>query len=105
MVGLIYDSQLNWKNEIAARKASASGSLNIMRAFSRINGVQQDMLLRIHNTKVLSVLEFGSIGYGSANKSDLDKLNTVHHDGIRIALGAFKTTPTVDLLSEAGMLP
>lgn len=99
VVGLVYDKQLNWRTEISNRKAAAQGNLNLLRSFGRLNGVEQDMLLRLHQTKVLSVVEFGSMAYDSANKGDLNKLNTVHNAGLRIALGAFKTTPIVDLIS------
>lgn len=105
VVGLIYDQRLDWRVELATRKATAQGHLNLLRAFGRLQGVEQDMVLRLHQAKVLSTLEFGCGAYDSANKSDINKLNSVHNEGIRIALGAFRTTPTADLLSEAGMLP
>ncbi|GIY14948.1 hypothetical protein CEXT_440741 [Caerostris extrusa] len=35
--------------------------------------------------------------YGSAAKTTLDKLNTVHHQGLRLSSGAFRTLPVHSL--------
>ena len=39
--------------------------------------------------------------YGSARESYLKTLDTIQHQGIRLALGAFRTSPTDSLLVEA----
>ena len=39
--------------------------------------------------------------YGSARESYLKTLDTIHHQGIRLALGAFRTSPADSLLIEA----
>ena len=39
--------------------------------------------------------------YGSARESYLKTLDTIHHQGIRLALGAFRTSPADSLLLEA----
>ena len=39
--------------------------------------------------------------YGSARESYLKTLDTIHHQGIRLALGAFRTSPADSLLVEA----
>ena len=40
--------------------------------------------------------------YGSARKSYLQILDTVHHQGLRLALGTFRTSPATSLYVEAG---
>ena len=49
-----------------------------------------------------SKLDYGCCVYGSAAKSNLKDLNTIHNAGIRIALGAFRTSPIPSLYTEAG---
>ena len=39
--------------------------------------------------------------YGSARKSYLQMLDTAHHQGQRLALGAFRTSPVTSLYVEA----
>ena len=40
--------------------------------------------------------------YGSTRDSYLKSLDSVHHQGLRIALGAFRTSPVYSLYAEAG---
>ena len=52
-------------------------------------------------TIIQSKLDYGSIIYGSARKSYLEMLDPIHHQGLRLALGAFRTSPSESLLAEA----
>ncbi|GFO19486.1 RNA-directed DNA polymerase from mobile element jockey [Plakobranchus ocellatus] len=49
-----------------------------------------------------SKLDYGSVVYGSAKKHVLRALDLIHHQGLRIALGAFRTSPIKSLYAEAG---
>ena len=54
---------------------------------------------------MLPILEYGSPIYSSASENSLQMLNPVHHLGIRIASGAFKSSPVQSLIVESGDLP
>ena len=54
-----------------------------------------------HKLGCRSKLDYGSIVYGSARKSYLQMLDTVHNQGLRLALGAFRTSPIWSLNVEA----
>ena len=43
--------------------------------------------------------------YNSAHPNVLNKLNSVHNSGIRIATGAYRTSPIYSILTEAQVLP
>ena len=64
-------------------------------------GADRKVLLHLYRTIVRSKLDYGSIVYGSARESYLKTLDTIHHQGIRLALGAFRTSPADSLLVEA----
>jgi hypothetical protein len=49
-------------------------------------------MLKMHNTLILSKIEYESKLYGAASESILKALNPVHYSGIRKALGAFCTS-------------
>lgn len=53
----------------------------------------------------MSKIDFGLHLYGTAHKSALNKLKTLYHSAIRLALCAFRTTPINNLLLEANILP
>ena len=50
-------------------------------------------------------MDYGYMVYGSASKTIIDKLNVIKHRGLRIAIGAFKTSPLITIHTEADVLP
>ena len=50
---------------------------------------------------IRSKLDYGCIVYGSARPSYIKLLDTVHHQGLRLSLGAFRTSPVESLYVEA----
>ena len=68
-------------------------------------GADKSVLLKLYRSLVRSKLDYGCIVYGSARPSYLKVLNTIHHQGLRLALGAFRTSPVESLYVEAGELP
>ncbi|GFQ96972.1 putative RNA-directed DNA polymerase from transposon BS [Trichonephila clavata] len=54
-----------------------------------------------HRALIRSKLDYGSVVYSSACKSLLKILDPVHHQGLRLCLGAFRTSPVESLYAEA----
>jgi hypothetical protein len=63
-----------------------------------------DSLPRIHQMLIMSTLEYGSSAYSSARLRSLKKLDAVHHNGIRIALEAFRSISIENIMCETGFL-
>ena len=73
-----------------------------MKVFPHTNlSADRTALLQLHRSLIRSKLDYGFIVYGSARKSYLMELDTVHHQGLRLALGAFRTSPVESLYVEA----
>ena len=64
-------------------------------------GADQTTLLKLFRSLVRSKLDYGCIIYGSARKSYLQMLDPIHNQGLRLALGAFRTSPVASLYVEA----
>lgn len=85
-------------------KAKATKSLNLIKMLSSHSfGSNRTLLLKIHQSIVLPILDYGSIDYATANKNIINSLNSVHHSGVRISTGAFKTSKIISLLVDAGL--
>ena len=65
-------------------------------------GAKKVVILRLYRALARSKLDYGCIVYGSASKSVLRTLDAVHHTGLRICLGAFRTSPVQSLYVKAG---
>ena len=101
-LGVIFDKKLSFIPHIKALKNKCLKALNLLRVLANTDwGADRKVLLRLYRSLVRSKLDYGSIVYGSARKSYLKMLNTIHHQGLRLALGAFRTSPIESLLAEA----
>ena len=93
-LGIIFDRKLSFIPHIKYLKAKCLKALNLLKVLSHTNwGADRTVLLQLYRSLIRSKLDYGSIVYGSARKSYLMMLDTVHHQGLRLALGAFRTSP------------
>ena len=101
-LGIIFDRKLSFIPHIKYLKAKCLKAMNLLKVLSHTNwGADRTVLLQLHRSLIRSKLDYGSIVYGSARKSYLMMLDTVHHQGLRLALGAFRTSPVESLYVEA----
>ena len=101
-LGLIFDKRLTFKSHVSQLRKKCEKALDILRVVGHTDwGADKVTLLHLYRALIRSKLDYGCIVYGSASKSVLQMLNTVHHQGLRIALGAFRTSPVKSLYAEA----
>ena len=97
-LGLIWDSKMNWRAHINHVKDKCSKSLNLLRCVSKLKwGCDVQTGLKLYRALTRSILDYGSIIYGSANTQNLNIIETIANDGLRIVSGAFRTTPVSSL--------
>ena len=101
-LGVIFDKKLSFIPHIKYLKAKCLKALNLLKVLSHTSwGADRTTLLHLYRFLIRSKLDYGSIVYGSARKSYLQMLDTVHNQGLRLALGAFRTSPVSSLNVEA----
>ena len=99
--GLLFDKKLSFIPHIKVLKAKCLKALNVLKVLSNTNwGGDRSVLLNLYRSLVRSKLDYGSIAYGSARKSYLKCLDTIYHQDLRLALGAFRTSPIESLYAE-----
>ena len=74
-LGLLFDSKLSFIPHITSSW-----------------GADRKVLLRLYRALIRSKLDYGCIVYGSARPSYIKRLNTVYNQGLRLCLGAFRTS-------------
>ena len=105
-LGVIFDQKLSFLPHLKTLKNQCLKALDIIRVVSNQEwGADKSVLMKLYRSLVRSKLDYGCIVYGSARPSYLKMLNTIHHQGLRLALGAFRTSPVESLYVEAGELP
>ena len=102
-LGLLFDSRLTWKEHILSLKNTTSRRLRLLQTLSHVSwGADRKTLLYLHTTLILSTLDYGCHIYSSASDSLLKLLDPLHHLALRLALGAFRSSPVESLYAESG---
>ena len=101
-LGLRFDRRLSFVPHIKYLRLCCLNALNLLRVVSNVNwGGSSEVLLRLYRSLIRSKLDYGCVVYGSARRSYLLKLDPIQHQGLRLCLGAFRTSPVESLYSEA----
>ena len=101
-LGVIFDRRLSFIPHLKYVKKKGLKALNILKVIGNSEwGADRKFMLRLYRSLVRSKLDYGCIVYGSARKSYLQMLDHVHNQGIRLCLGAFRTSPVVSLYVDA----
>eukprot|EP00916_Digyalum_oweni_P019426 GHVL01032319.1.p1 GENE.GHVL01032319.1~~GHVL01032319.1.p1 ORF type:complete len:920 (-),score=34.35 GHVL01032319.1:223-2982(-) len=101
-LGLTFDRRLTFLKHIQYLRTSCLKALDVLKVVSHTDwGADRTVLLRLYRALIRSKLDYGCVVYGGAAKSNLRLLDTIHHQGIRLCLGAFRTSPVQSLYFEA----
>ena len=102
-LGLHFDEKMTWKYHIESVREKCGKVLCLLKRLSHTRWeADRSTLVYLHQTLVLSKIDYGSHLYASGSKSFLKKLHSVHHNGLRIATGAFRSSPVISLYVEIG---
>ena len=87
-------------------KTQCKEALNLIRVVANLKwGGGRDTLLTLYRAIVRSKLNYGCIVYGTASNTNLQQLESIHNSGLRLALGAFCTSPVSSLYKETNEVP
>ncbi|GFW62632.1 putative RNA-directed DNA polymerase from transposon X-element [Trichonephila clavipes] len=92
-----YDMSWRFHRHLKDLKIRSANALNILKVLANTHwGADRTSLLRLYRALIRSKLDYESVVYNFACKSLLKILDPVHHQALRLCLGAFRTSP-VDL--------
>ena len=104
-LGLIFDRMLTWKPHIDSLRGRCMKSLNVLQLICyRSEETDSRTLMRVYRALIRSKLDYGCQVYGTAPPTYLLKLDPVHSKGLRLSLGAYRTSPKESMYVEAGEL-
>lgn len=105
-LGLILDSELNWKVHIEHLTKRTELGLNIMRSLAGLSWGSDPKVLKIlYITTVRSHFDYGCMFFNDANYHFLRKLDVIQNKALRIISGAMMSSPINSLEVEVGVAP
>lgn len=105
-LGMTFDQKLTWQAHINHLKANCLKRLNLMKSVAYHHwGAQERVLLTLYRSLIRPKIDYGSTIYASAGDKMLRSLDVVVNSALRIATGAFRTSPIQSLYRECGEPP
>ena len=105
-LGMILDSKLNWTAHINKLKEKSHKRLSILRSVSKRKwGADRKTMCTLYKALIQSPIDYASFLYGTASDENLDTINKIQYEGIRIITGALRCTTRKSLEAEAFILP
>jgi len=97
-LGMIWDEKLTWQPHITKLKATCSRSIGLLKSLAATEwGADQVTLMHLYRALIRSKLDYGQIVYASASNTVLKQLDSIAGEAMRIASGAFKSSPIESL--------
>jgi len=94
-LGMTWDAKLSWHQHLNKLKHDCQKPLGLLRSLTALRwGADQQSSLLIYKSLIRSKLDYASIVYNSASKTDKAIIEPVVNNALRIVSGVFKSTPT-----------
>ena len=101
-LGVIFDRTLSYSSHVNYPKTNCLKALDILKVVDHTDwGADQETVLCLYRALVRSKLDYGCIAYGAASNNIPKKLDPIHHQGLWIAPGAFRSSPVASLYAKA----
>ena len=105
-LGVTIDSSLTWRPHLTNLKTRSNKTLDLLKKLSHTDwGSDSTTLLRLYIMLLKPLIEYGMEAYLSAAESYLKPIRAIQNSAIRIATGAFKSTPISSLHAYTSISP
>ena len=111
-LGVTLDTHLTWKPHLEAVEAKATRKLTIMKKLAGTTGLGEggeggnsDILKQVYTGAVRAVVEYTSTTWDTSSKTNKSKLDRVQNMGLKILLGATRSTPIQQMEKTADLQP
>ena len=105
-LGLVIDNSYTWRQHIQQLRNSCTKTLNLLKVISHKQwGGDRASLLRLYIMLIKPKIDYGSEVYSSASTSLLNTLPPIQNAALRLATGAFRSSPILSIHAECGIKP
>ena len=88
-IEVIFDHKLSFIPHHKYLRTKCNKTMQLLRTIAHINwGGSKETLLKLYCSLIIPKPDYGWLIYGAARKTYLKELNTIDHQGLRLALGA-----------------
>ena len=105
-LGVKLDKRLTWAAHITNMESKAIKRMAVMKKLSGTKwGANAKILKQVYTGSVRPQLEYGATSWGTASRTNTNKLNKIQNASLRMITGAMKTTPITEMEKTAKLQP
>lgn len=105
-LGVIFDQQLNWREHFHYLRKCCTVGMNLLKTLAHHHwGADTNCLLTIYRSIIRARIDYALAAHIASKRSYFKGIETIENKALRIALGAFPTTPADGLHCLANELP
>ena len=99
-LGRMFDERGTWKHHIAYIKSKCEQSLGVLISLVAEEWeANQEIIMHLHRALIRSRIDYGAEVYSTTAKAQLNQVESIANEAMRIALGAFRNSPVASLRS------
>ena len=103
-LGVTFDKRLTWREQTEKTEARAKVRLALMKKLTSTSwGADAKVLKKLYVGRVRPTLEYGVTAWGTAAKSNFEKVSKVQNQATRTITGAMRSTPIQELETITGL--
>ena len=84
-LGIDIDNSFSFKNHVDSISNKASKRINVLKVLA-YNGTKPEILMKLYKSYIRPIIEYGSIAFISAPKSQMERLQQIENTAIRTCL-------------------
>ena len=98
--GVTFDKRMTWKQQTEKAESRGKARLAIMKKLAGTTwGADAGVLKKMYTGRIRPVLEYGVTAWGTADKSNFEKVSKVQNQAFRVITGAMNSTQIQELES------
>jgi hypothetical protein len=105
LLGIILDEKIKFDTHIMHVERKANNSIHIIREIKSLANISRTKLLRIYNSLVRSIIEYGCPVWQITPTENMKKLDAIQGKGLSICLGLPATSGREAMEVEGNILP
>nr|CAI5869558.1 unnamed protein product [Callosobruchus analis] len=106
LLGIVFDTKLHWNDQIEYLITRCKKCVNLIR---RLSGTRwradREILIGIYRSLIESRILYAGTVYSSVRPSKITRLESLQLTALRLATGAFRTSPATFVLCDASIMP
>nr|CAI5831930.1 unnamed protein product [Callosobruchus analis] len=106
LLGIVFDTKLHWNDHIEYLITRCKKCVNLIRRLSGTRwGADREILIGIYRSLIESRILYAGTVYSSVRPSKIKRLESLQLTALRLATGAFRTSPATSVLCDASIMP